>query len=271
VPRNGTDDQHLRITVVRHYAGLQSEQPDALVDHLQHYGGRAQVSIHGLSPQRRLESVETVQLHLSKAIDSVDLTFTEVPVHVVANRLGHADASVTLRVYAPCCARTPQTSATCSQVPFRSAVQNLAVSKPLAETKGRRYEPRRSDALTWAFREPPVGIEPTTFSLRVRSRSLSFGRRTVEQYVPTGDETDTDGRSRALGGQHGGTRGCGRDTERDRFSSASTASASTGLARTDRVQQACADGPVGVVDSERRTGRANRRVGRQRRWRSGNR
>jgi integrase len=41
-----------------------------------------------------------VQLHLSKAIDSVDLTFTEVPVHVVANRLGHADASVTLRVYA---------------------------------------------------------------------------------------------------------------------------------------------------------------------------
>jgi integrase len=124
VPRNGTNDQHLRITVVRHYAGLQSEQPDALVDHLQHYGGRAQVSIHDLSPQRRLESVETVQLHLSKAIDSVDLTFTEVPVHVVANRLGHADASVTLRVYArvlPGHRRRRRRVRKCrSEVPFRT-------------------------------------------------------------------------------------------------------------------------------------------------------
>jgi hypothetical protein len=59
------------------YTWLNNTVTDALVDHLQHDGGRAQISVHGLLPQRRLESVETVQLHLPKVVNCGDLPFTE--------------------------------------------------------------------------------------------------------------------------------------------------------------------------------------------------
>jgi len=41
--------------------------------------------------------------------------------------------------------------------------------------------PASENSLTWSFMEPPVGIEPTTFSLRVNIRNLKV---IVQQTVP---------------------------------------------------------------------------------------
>jgi len=45
----------------------------------------------------------------SDDLHATTLLSARVPVHVVAARIGHADAAITLRVHAQCSARTPPT------------------------------------------------------------------------------------------------------------------------------------------------------------------
>jgi hypothetical protein len=74
---NRTDDKDLRVGTVRTLCSVQAQEPNALIDDLEHQGGGRQITVHGPLPQRRLPNVESVQLKTAKVIDGFDLPFTE--------------------------------------------------------------------------------------------------------------------------------------------------------------------------------------------------
>ena len=99
-------------------------------------------------------------------IHATTVLLAGVPVHVVAPRLGHADPSVRLRVYAHVIrsAEAPTADVFARTI---KAGNKAAVSKAVSKKPRRK---RGRGPLTW---EPPIGIEPMTYALRgARFRSV---------------------------------------------------------------------------------------------------
>jgi integrase len=89
------------------------------------------------SPDRRLPMI---RLHDLRHLHATLLLLEGVPVHVVANRLGHSDPSVTLRVYAHVLRESTIGVADI----FARAAERTAVSKSVSKTGPEGNETRRS-------------------------------------------------------------------------------------------------------------------------------
>jgi hypothetical protein len=81
-----------------------------------------------------------IRLHDLRHLHATLLLLGGVPVHVVANRLGHSDPSVTLRVYA----HVLRASSSGVAGIFAKAVERSAVSKSVSKTGPEDNEARRS-------------------------------------------------------------------------------------------------------------------------------
>jgi hypothetical protein len=124
-------------------------------------------SIQGPRPATPLPHA---RLHDLRHIHVTTLLLAGTPVHVVAARLGHVDPAITLRVYAHVIR-----SAEAAAAIFGQAV-DLASSEPAPspDDAGVSKSVSKEDPRTGRWRltwEPPIGIEPMTYALRVRRSS----------------------------------------------------------------------------------------------------
>ncbi|MEU6039751.1 tyrosine-type recombinase/integrase [Actinomadura sp. NPDC047616] len=121
----------------------------------------------------RTDPLPLARLHDLRHIHATTLLLAGVPVHVVAVRLGHADPAITLRVYAHIVGAIEERTAEVFAKALKDAARDCPVSKAV-----NTEAPSEIGRGLW-HAEPPVGIEPTTCSLReplseVRRRSLEF-------------------------------------------------------------------------------------------------
>jgi integrase len=113
------------------------------------------------------EPLPHARVHDLRHIHATTLLLAGVPVHVVAARLGHADPAITLRVYAHII-RSAETAAAEVFARVWPRPPDAVVSKPVSKRPFPVRTLHRKGPFTC---EPPIGIEPMTYALRVRRSS----------------------------------------------------------------------------------------------------